>query len=696
MAAMLMVAVLFAQMPQKMNYQAVVRDNNNNLITNTKVGIRISILQNSIPVYVESQKPISNSNGLITIAFGGEAGFDAIDWSNGPFFIKSEIDPTGGTNYTITGTSQLMSVPYAFHAQTASYLVGDDNQILKSADKGVGARVWSQFGNANTDPLTDKLGTTDFADMVFVTNNMERLRIKSDGDINTGNMAIDGNLTVNKNVYLNAFNGTTIEGGDLTVENKKLTQLTGNLQVDGDATIKGKTSLEGKATMGSGADFNGPVDFNDNVNIAKDLTVKGITTMEKDLSVAGTANITGKATMKDANFGGQVTINANVAGGQESYGAYPLRVEGSNQGIAIKVNDARGKDKNFVTFWDSQGVQGRIEGETVADIKSNPEYTLQYVLYAANVANNTFSLVSAGSEFAQALIDLVGASSAVTVCAGLGAVVCPPPPSPIVAKIANVALKTALFVGAGVQEGISIADLINYESSKTGNAGVTYQSGAGDYAEWLPKADPDATFEPGQIIGVKNGQISLTTSGADHVFVVSTNPIILGNMPAEGNEANYAKIAFMGQVPVKVENYAEPGDYILASGNNDGMGVAVSPLDMAIEDYNRIVGVAWSIKDPEGYANVAVGLTTNDLTNKVVEQAQEIADLQNMFLQVVGVLKGYDQNDDYDIPHSTLLLSEYLWITDIENGRSPILQREPINTPQINSTIRLHSEVTIP
>lgn len=167
-------------------------------------------------------------------------------------------------------------------------------------------------------------------------------------------------------------------------------------------------------------------------------------------------------------------------------------------------------------------------------------------------------------------------------------------------------------------------------------------------------------------------------------------------MPAEGNEANYAKIAFMGQVPVKVENYAEPGDYILASGNNDGMGVAVSPLDMAIEDYNRIVGVAWSIKDPEGYANVAVGLTTNDLTNKVVEQAQEIADLQNMFLQVVGVLKGYDQNDDYDIPHSTLLLSEYLWITDIENGRSPILQREPINTPQINSTIRLHSEVTIP
>ena len=673
MAALLMAAMLFAQSPQQMSYQAVVRDNNNNLITNTMVGIRISILQNSIPVYVETQKPITNSNGLITIAFGGETGFDAIDWSNGPFFIKSEIDPKGGNNYTITGTSQLMSVPYAFHAQTASYLVGDDNQILKSADKGVGARVWSQFGNANTDPLTDKLGTTDFADMVFVTNNMERLRIKSDGDINSGNLAVDGNLTVNKNVFLNAFDGSTNVGGDLTVENKKITHLTGVLQVDGNTSIKGETSLEGKATMGSDANFNGPVDFNDNVKIAKnltvegittmkndlsvegiatlekDLTVKGITTMEKDLTVEGIStmkndlSVVGKANMKAADFSGQVTINANVAGGQASYGAYPLRVQGSNQGIAIKVNDARGKDKNFVTFWDSHGVQGRIEGETEDDIKSNPEYTLQYVLYAANVANNTFSLVSAGSEFVQAMVDLVGASSAVTVCAGLGAVVCSPPPSPIVAQIANVALKTALFIGAGVQEGISIADLINYEELKTGNAGVTYQSGAGDYAEWLPKADVSATFEPGQIIGVKNGQISLTTTGADHIFAVSTNPIILGNMPAEGNEANYAKIAFMGQVPVKVENYAEPGDYILASGNNDGMGVAVSPADMAIEDYGRIVGVAWSIKDPNGYANVAVGLTTNDLTGKVAEQAQEITDLRNMFLNVVGILKGYDK-----------------------------------------------------
>lgn len=638
-AASLIVVMLFAQSPEKMNFQAVVRDNNNNLITNTVVGIRISILQNSIPVYFETQRPVTNSNGLITIAFGGEAGFNKIDWANGPYFIKSEIDPKGGTNYTITGTSQLMSVPYAFHAQTASYLIGEDNQILKSADKGVGSQVWSLFGNAKTDPTKDKLGTTDNADMIFVTNNMERLRIKGDGNISTGNLAIEGDLTVKKNVFLNTLDGSTTVSGDLTVENKKLTKLTGDLEVDSSAKIKGNANIEGNANIKGNANMEGGADISGDVNL-DDVSISN------SLTVAGSTEIKGKANMKNADFNGQVTINANVTGVDQSYGAYPLRVQGSNQGIAIKVNEERSKSNNFVTFWDNKGIQGRIEGETAKEIENNPEFITQHILYAANVFNNTFAWVSAGSEFTQALVDLVGASSAATVCAGVGAVACPPPPSNIVAKIANVALKTAIFFGAGVQAGVSTAELINYKSSKTGNAGVTYQSGAGDYAEWLPKADPGATFLPGQIIGVKNGHISFNTTNADHIFVVSTNPIILGNMPVEGKESDYAKIAFMGQVPVKVDNFADPGDYILASGNNDGKAVAVSPDFMATKDYRRIVGVAWSGKDLEGYANVAVGLTTNDLTNKVVEQAQEIADLKNQFQMVVGVLKGYDRKLD--------------------------------------------------
>jgi uncharacterized protein (TIGR02145 family) len=115
----------YAQSPQKMNYQAVIRDSDNNLLKNTVVGMQISIIQGSADgatVYVETHAPETNSNGLITIVIGEGAtsdDFSSIDWATGPYFLKTETDPTGGTNYTITGTSQLLSVPYAFHADYA-------------------------------------------------------------------------------------------------------------------------------------------------------------------------------------------------------------------------------------------------------------------------------------------------------------------------------------------------------------------------------------------------------------------------------------------------------------------------------------------------------------------------------------------------------------------------------------------------
>jgi len=104
------------QTHQKMSYQAVIRNSNNVLITSTTVGMQISILQGSATgtlVYSEIHTPTTNANGLVTIEIGGGAGFDTINWAIGSYFIKTETDPTGGTNYTITGSSQLLSVPYA-------------------------------------------------------------------------------------------------------------------------------------------------------------------------------------------------------------------------------------------------------------------------------------------------------------------------------------------------------------------------------------------------------------------------------------------------------------------------------------------------------------------------------------------------------------------------------------------------------
>jgi len=119
--AVILTATLFAQIPQKMTYQAVVRNGSGALVTSSPIGVRISVIQGTVTgdvVYSETQTTSTNANGLMSIVIGEETALD-IDWSNGPYFIMTETDPTGGSNYTITGTSQLLSVPYALYAKKA-------------------------------------------------------------------------------------------------------------------------------------------------------------------------------------------------------------------------------------------------------------------------------------------------------------------------------------------------------------------------------------------------------------------------------------------------------------------------------------------------------------------------------------------------------------------------------------------------
>jgi len=113
-----------AQAPQKMSYQAVIRNASNALLTNNSIGTKISILQGSAtgaPSYVETQTVLTNANGLATFQIGSgvtvSGTIAGINWGNGPYFIKTETDPLGGTNYTINGTTELLSVPYALYSE---------------------------------------------------------------------------------------------------------------------------------------------------------------------------------------------------------------------------------------------------------------------------------------------------------------------------------------------------------------------------------------------------------------------------------------------------------------------------------------------------------------------------------------------------------------------------------------------------
>ncbi len=116
-----------AQAPQKFSYQAVIRNGSNVLIANTTVGVKISILQSSTVgavVYAERHTPFTNANGLATFEIGSGTvlggTMNGINWGSGSYYIKTEVDPTGGTSYSVMGTSQLLSVPYALYAASGT------------------------------------------------------------------------------------------------------------------------------------------------------------------------------------------------------------------------------------------------------------------------------------------------------------------------------------------------------------------------------------------------------------------------------------------------------------------------------------------------------------------------------------------------------------------------------------------------
>lgn len=134
---------MYAQSPEKMSYQAVIRNSSDVLVTNRQVGMEINIrkgLPTGTIVYTETKTSTTNANGLVSIDIGGELGFNTIDWGNDSYFIeiKTAIVPPL-TTYTITGTSQLLSVPYALYAKTAGSYTEIDGSVTNEIEMPINA-----------------------------------------------------------------------------------------------------------------------------------------------------------------------------------------------------------------------------------------------------------------------------------------------------------------------------------------------------------------------------------------------------------------------------------------------------------------------------------------------------------------------------------------------------------------------------
>jgi len=167
----------YAQSPEKISYQAVIRNSDSQLVPNQQIGMQISILQGSIygsAVYVEKQTPQSNSNGLVSIEIGGDSAIvlngdlSLIDWKNGPYFIKTELDISGGSNYTISGIQELISVPYALYANKAGELAGElpevDPQLMSSVASKITAEDTVNWNN-KLDGFTETQTLEDVASL---------------------------------------------------------------------------------------------------------------------------------------------------------------------------------------------------------------------------------------------------------------------------------------------------------------------------------------------------------------------------------------------------------------------------------------------------------------------------------------------------------------------------------------------------
>jgi len=143
--------ITFSQVPNKLKYQAVIRNSIGELISEQLVGVKISILDQSISgevLYSEEHSQSTNEYGVINLEIGSgsnpSSDFTLISWGLNDKFLKLEVDINGGTSYSTIGTSQLLSVPFSLYAQKALEI---DKDVLYFTDTDTLFAVKDREGN---------------------------------------------------------------------------------------------------------------------------------------------------------------------------------------------------------------------------------------------------------------------------------------------------------------------------------------------------------------------------------------------------------------------------------------------------------------------------------------------------------------------------------------------------------------------
>jgi hypothetical protein len=675
----------YPQVPAAFNYQGVARNATGQPLANQSIRVYSSIITPATPVfglgrfYIEKRTVTTNAFGLFSIQIGSPGA----DSTGGSFpgigifqayghimHLHTDIVLPNTTALISLGDTKMAAVPFSLYAKGArpwSYTISEETP---------GAQNFTIYPDKNYWNLG--LGTAEATEKLHVVG---RIRMVDGAQANGAVMTSDANGVASwkpnaVSPWTRSGNKTFLINGNDSVGIGVGINTSAKLDVFGKLRLRDGTEFLGYNLVSDqqgyaswkkpdwtvvdnniGAGFHGiyPTDFNRTVGIGTSilnpfvklhvngglrfegngplvegnvLTVGfgGNAVWQNPAQNANTywvsgnfngANIETKPTLantpyySNSQFIINKDMNVNATNDYLNVQNYPMQVQNSKHGMAIVVNGAAQKSKKFISFFDNgfaRRFRGAIEGQTLLELQNDPEYIAYIVIQTLSTGSFLAEGIACGFQ----------------------------------ADVFEVIVQV-------IQLGIWGADLGVTIDRMEANVGVNYSSGSADYAEWLEKADLKEKFYFGDIVSVNGGKISKKITGNGQLMVISRAPIVLGNVPDEERKADYEKVAFMGQVPVKVKGNVAIGDYIVAIPNGNGIGYAVNPNKITTEEMSRIAGVAWSASGDGEFSmiNTAVGLNTQASNQFIKKQDEEINLLKNTVNQLSSYLQSKDSSFQY-------------------------------------------------
>ncbi len=457
-------------------------------------------------------------------------------------------------------------------------------------------------GNGATGGTVNMGNITGVNNVVGVTTNINSTLSGSPSTVNinnapaTGGAANMGNITgVNNVVGLTTNINSTLAGSPSTVN-------INNAPATGGAVNIGNLDPASTAQLLA------------NMIIVGDIA--GIATTQADINAA-TLNINTSSGLSSptTNISTLSGSTINIGYTDTTKGASTTAISGdvmvtNYTGIVVQ-NNLQGNSNldsstAFMTFQVKDGTaRGDISGESTAEHTQDPQFILDTVVAGVDLTIGIVDLALSIAAFADAANPF---DTPIALAVGIGAVA---------DSVAAIVDSTAYFVDLALQLAM---------------VGVAYNSNGADYAEWLQRELPVERLYPGDIVGVKNGRISKHTAGAQMLLPISTAPIVVGNVPPLERKPFFNKVGFMGQVPVKVRGNVNAGDFIIPSGLNDGVGIALPPDTITPEQFEMVLGRAWATVHRDAYrvsfVNVAVGLNAKSMSEMLRRSHCEINGLK--------------------------------------------------------------------